>query len=173
MNIFKNSSQACFVMFALTVNTSFLVGMEPQDPQSHEGLSVVFSDDGSRLAARIPGSNNVMVFEVSEGGILSNGYSYALPQTFTNLATGHFGIGGAPNTLGPTRYVESYDNQQEENESVISEDEQQETPVAFSPDGLYLAVPVIGSNRVTIFEVNEAGVLSNGSSYALPHDLTN
>lgn len=167
----------------ITANCSFdNGGMSYSLPVgSKSPRSVVFSPNGAYLATANgnnsdfpPGSNDVTMFSVKEGGVLSDAISLLLPLGSKTpnalafspdswyLATANkgsndvtlFDVGADSNFKTSTSYP-------------LPPGSTQPVALAFSPNGLCLATANSESTNVTLFHVM-GGQLSEGTSYALP-----
>ena len=140
--------------------------------------SVAFSPNGLYCATANTGSNNVTIYQVGEGGNLSGGTSYALPSGSTNPYSVAFSPNGS--YLAVARNPSSNNAAdivifQVASDGVLSNGTSYQLPsgaygaqsLAFSPNGLYLAVANNTSGTITIFQVETGGVLNNGQSYPL------
>ncbi len=149
---------------------------------SNSPYSVAFSPDGTYVATA-NGSNNVIVFTVGSGGALSNGTSYTLPAGSTPpisiafspdgtyLATAN-SFSGSTNGSVTVFTVGVGGVLSNSTSYALPAGSIDPVSVAFSPSGAYLATAngAAGSTSgdVTVFTVGAGGVLSNGTSYALP-----
>ncbi len=139
-------------------------------------VAVAFSPDGSYLATANIGSNDVALFNITNG-MLSATSIQALPTTSTKPRSLVF-ISSSGNLFIATVNSDSNDITIfpiKAKEGIVDAGTSYPLPVAnvnplfiaASTNGAYLATANSGSNTITVFTVTN-GVLDQGTSYALP-----
>ncbi len=161
-------------VFMIPVNLDGTLGTPVSYPLPAGSLgsgSLVFSKDGKYLFVANGISNDVAVYQVSSGGVLSSGTRYPLPSGASPssidtspdgqlVVTGNLsasltifqvGSGGALN--GGTLYTEGAPV----------------TSAVFSPDGQYVVATGPGINEIIVYTIGSGGTLNTpGTPYSLP-----